>query len=88
MLECRENSLYSRLGKWKVMKLLWCAIPLRFRLLAFPYCLSVYSKFLAESTSVTDVKAKHSTLYGDSKLFKLVRPRFRIIRRALLPLDV
>jgi len=87
MLECKGNSLYNRLGRWRVMKAVWHAIPWQFRLLVFPYCLSVFSKFLAQSTSVDEVKAMHSDLYSNSVMYKLFRPRFHLIKKALVPLD-
>lgn len=87
MPECKDNSFYCRLGRRGVVKLVWRAIPWQFRIMAFPYCLSVYSRVLAECSTVGDVRAMHSKYYGDSRLFKFFRPRFRLIRKALLPLD-
>ena len=68
------------------MRVVWHATPWPFRLLAFPYCLFVYSGFLAQSTSVSDVRALHSSLYRSSVIFKICRPKFHIVQRALGPL--
>ena len=88
MPERKDDSIYSRLGKRRVIKIVWYAIPLQFRLLAFPYCLSVYSRFLAQSSSISEVRVLHSALYSDSRLFKICRPRFHVIKQALLSLDI
>jgi len=84
---CKDNSFYSRLGRWKVMKVVWHAIPWPFRLLAFPYSLFVYSRFLARSTRASEVKSMHVDLYRSSILFKICRPKFHIIQRTLRPLN-
>ena len=88
MIECKEGCYYSRLGKRRVMKAVWHAIPWQFRPLAFPYCLSVYSRILAQSTSISEVKRLHTNLYSEFILFKLSRPRFRLIKPVLLTMDV
>lgn len=87
MRECKDGSLYNRLGKWRVMKIVWRAIPWPLRLLAFPYCLFVYRRLLARSTKVSDVREMHSALYGNSGIYRTLRPRFRVIKQALLPLE-
>lgn len=69
------------------MKVVWHAIPWPFRLLAFPYGLFVYSRFLARSTKVSDVKEMHTELCRSSIIFKTCRPRFRIVQRTLRSLD-
>ena len=87
MLECKDTSFYTRLGRWGVMKVVWDAIPRPFRLLAFPYCLFVYRRLLAQSTRVSEVRTMHSALYGNSGIYRTLRPRFRVIKQALLPLE-
>jgi hypothetical protein len=87
MLECKDNSFYNRLGRWRVVKLVWGAIPWQFRLLGFPYCLFVYRRLLAQSTRVSEVRTMHSSLYSNSGIYRTLRPRFRVIKQALLPLE-
>jgi len=88
MVECKENCLYSRLGMLRVMAIVWHAIPWKLRLFSFPYCFLVYRRFLARSTKASEVKSMHSELFGSSKIYKICRPRFRLIKPALLLLDV
>ena len=88
MQECKRLSFSERLGRWGIMRVVWCAIPWLFRPFAFPYCLIVYSRFLADSIDVDDVKSMHIEHCYESRVFRLFRPKFRIIRRALLFLDM
>ena len=87
MQEGMKLNFSERLGRWRIMRAVWCAIPWQFRPFVFPYCLFIYSRFLADSTSVDDVKAMHIEYCYKSGVFNLVRPRFRIIKRALVCLD-
>jgi len=88
MQECKRLSFSERLGRWGVMRLVWCAIPWLFRPFVFPYCLFVYRRFLADSTDVDDVKSMHIEYCYKSRVFSLFRPRFHIIKKALLSLEV
>jgi len=88
MQECKKLSFLDRLGKWGVMRVVWCAIPWLIRPFVFPYCLIVYSRFLADSIDVDDVKSMHIEYCYESNVFRLVRPRFHLVKRALLSLDV
>ena len=69
------------------MRVVWRAIPWQFRPFVFPYCLFVYNRFLTDSTSVDDVRAMHIEHCYESRVFRFVRPRFHVIRRALISLD-
>ncbi len=88
MQECKRLSYSERLGRWGIVRVVWGAIPWRFRLFALPYCLLVYSKFFADSSSVDDVKSMHIERCYESKIFRIFRPRFRIVKRALLAMDL
>jgi len=88
MQEPKRLSFSERLGWWGVMRVVWCAIPWRFRLFVSPYCLFVYRGFLANCTDVDEVKSMHIEHCYESRVFRLFRPRFRIIKRALLSLDM
>jgi len=87
MQECKRLSFSEHLGRWGMARVVWCAIPWRFRLFVFPYCLIVYSGFLANSTSVDDVRSMHIEHCYQSKMFRLFRPRFHIVKRALVCLE-
>ena len=88
MLECKEGSLYSRLGRRRVMKIVWQAIPWQFRLLGFPYYLPIYSRLLAGCDSVSALKKVHTDLYDNRTLFWIFRPRYRLMKAALTSLEV
>ena len=83
-----QGSYFSRLGTGGVMRVVWHAIPWYLRWAVFPFYLSVYSRIFSECTNIDEVRVRHIELYYQSKCFKLCRPRFRLIKRALLPLDV
>jgi len=69
------------------MRVVWRAIPWHRRLFVFPYCMFVYSKFLADCATVEDLRGMHIDHYNRSRVFRLFRPKFRLIKRALLPLN-
>jgi len=83
----RELSYLDRLGRWQAMRVVWRAIPWYRRLFVFPYCMFVYSKFLADCATIEDLRGMHIDHYNRSRTFRLLRPRFRLIKRALLPLN-
>ena len=83
-----QLSLAARLGKWGIVKVVWHSIPWQFRLFVFPYDLFIYGRFLAESTTVDEVRLMHADYCHASRVFRLVRPRFHIVKRALLSLDM
>ena len=87
MQEPKRLSFSERLGRWGVMRVVWCAIPWAFRPFVFPYCLFVYSRFLSDSMDVDDVKSMHIEHCYESRVFRLFRPRFHLIRKALVSLD-
>lgn len=87
MQEDRRLSLAERLGTWGAIRVVWCAIPWYFRPWVFPYCLLVYRRFLAECADVDDVKSMHIQYCYESKVFRWFRPRFHLIKGALLTLD-
>ena len=54
----------------------------------FPYFLYVYRRLLETCTSLDEVRVMHSDYYHESRAFRIFRPRFHVIKKALLPLDV
>ena len=83
-----QNSVGDRLGRWGVVRAVWHAIPWQFRLLSFPYYLPVYSRLLAQCDSVSALKKAHTDLYDNRTVFWFCRPRYRLLKAALLPLEV
>ena len=83
----RELSYLDRLGRRGTMRVVWRAIPWYWRLFVFPYCMFVYRKFFADCASVEDLRGMHIDHYNRSRVFRFFRPKFRLIKRALLPLN-
>ena len=88
MQDLRKLSFSERLGSWGIIRVVWCSIPWRFRLFAFPYCWFVYRRFMANSTNVGDLKSMHINHCYESRVFRLFRPRFHIVRGVLLSREV
>jgi hypothetical protein len=83
---CKRLSFSQRLGWWKIIRIVWCAIPWQFRLFVFPYCLLVYRRFLTESTNLDEVRSMHIDKCCQSRVFGLFRPRFHLVEKSLLSL--
>ena len=83
-----RTDLATRLGWWGVVRVVWRAIPWQYRLLVFPYFWSVYRGLFKACACLDEVRLVHIDLYQNSLVFRMFRPRFRMIKRALLPLDV
>ena len=88
MQGCKRTSFLDRLGWWGVMRVVWKAIPWQFRVFVFPHFLYVYGHFFKICTNLDEVRGMHSDYYHKSWVFKIFRPRFHMIKRALLPLDM
>ena len=63
--------------------MVWKAIPLKMRLLSFPFCVSVYLDIFSKSASIDEVRVLHMAYYGKSVMFRLFRPKFREIKRSI-----
>lgn len=88
MQGCKPANLADRLGWWGVTKVVWQAIPWQFRMFVFLHFLSVYRRLFKRCTNLDEVRAVHIDYYHKSRVFRIFRPRFHIIKRALLPLVV
>jgi hypothetical protein len=63
--------------------IVWRAMPLPWRLVAFPYGLIVYRRLFAASDTLRYLHAMHAKEYDNSWLFRLVRPRYHIVEHLL-----
>ena len=87
MQGCERDSFSDRLGTWGIARVVWCAIPWQWRLFSFPYSFYVYRRLLAVSKNMDDLRANHGLHWHDHTVFRLFRPRFHIMKRALLTLN-
>jgi hypothetical protein len=88
MQGCKHVSYVDRLGLWGVARVVWKAIPWQFRVFAFLHFLSVYRRLFKICTSLDEVRCMHTDYYHKFRVFRLYRPRFHVIKKALLPLDL
>ena len=88
MQGCERDSFSDRLGTWGIARVVWCAIPWQWRLFSFPYSFYVYRRILAASTNVDEARALHDDHCCDHTVFRFFRPRFHIMKRALLSLNM
>ncbi len=71
------RSLLDQIG-WKgLLAVGWCSTPLLLRPIALPYTLLVYRKLLAASDCPWRLLTLHTRRYQASRLFRMLRPRFR-----------
>jgi len=82
----KPQDILDRLGFWGAVRVVWRAIPWPFRLLVFPHFLLLYSGFFKRCTNLDEVRAMHLDYYDKSRVFRPFRPRFHVIKGALLPL--
>ncbi|MBI5625323.1 MAG: hypothetical protein HY924_16220 [Elusimicrobia bacterium] len=77
------DSILDRIGFCGLLWVLWRATPWARRLLALPYNVAVYRGAMASSSSLGELYDCHAALYRRSLLFRLLRPRFSDVRKAL-----
>jgi len=73
----------ERFGKKACKSMVWRAIPLKKRLLSFPFCASVYLDMFSNSSSLDELRVLHMECYDKSVVFRLLRPKFRKIKRSI-----
>lgn len=78
----KTGSFLTQLGAGGFVRLIWRASPVLLRPIAFPYGLLVYYRFLRTSTDLETLLSLHADCYCQSFWFRLLRPRYRIIRSA------
>lgn len=83
-----SKTLLQQLG-WKgLLAIAWQSTPLSLRAIALPYTLIVYRRLLAASDSPKQLLVLHTDRYQSSLLFRVLRPRYRRMRRILKCLEI
>ncbi len=75
--------ILDAIGWRRMCVIVWRAMPLPWRLVAFPYGLIVYRRLFAASDTLRYLHAMHAKEYDNSWLFRLVRPRYHIVEHLL-----
>ena len=78
-----NKSILDAIGRGRLYLIVWRAIPLPWRVLGFPYGVVVYRRLLACSDTLSYLRAMHAKEFHSSRLFRLLRPRFRRVERQL-----
>jgi len=81
--QAKQVSIYFRIGRIGLLKVVWKSTPFILRSVALPYGLHVYGSFLRSSCSLQDVLSLHSRKYMASRAFRLLRPRYHRARDVL-----
>jgi hypothetical protein len=76
-------SLYEILGRAGTISLVWHCTPLPLRWLALPYGVHIYTHLLRQCNDLSQLKWMHQDLYRRSMLFRLFRPRYRLVEAYL-----
>lgn len=82
-----SQTLLEDVGLTGLMALVWRSIPLPLRVIAFPYAVVVYRRFLGTCYSLAQLRSMHSEKYARSLPFRLLRPRYRKVTRMLVHLE-
>lgn len=78
-----NRSLLDQISWWRLCVIIWRATPLPWRLVAFPYGVVVYRQLLAASDTLRYLHTMHATEYENSRLFRLLRPRYHKVEQLL-----
>jgi len=78
-----NRSILEAIGRRRLYLIVWHAIPLPWRLLGFPYGVIVYRRLLQASDTLPYLRAMHAKEFHSSRLFRLLRPRFRKVEHRL-----
>jgi hypothetical protein len=78
-----RRSIYDVIGWTGLVNVVWHSTPPPMRIFALPYGLCVYRDFLKASSNLQQLLGVHSREYMCSKLFRLLRPRFRMVKNVL-----
>jgi len=79
-----SETILDRLG-WKgLVAVVWRSTPFPVRLIALPYGLAIYARFLAACQTIEEVRALHVRKCRSSRLFRALRPRFRLAKYLLV----
>jgi hypothetical protein len=79
----KRTSIYDVIGWMGLLNVVWSSTPVHIKLLALPYGLCVYRHALMASSTVQQLLGVHSREYMSSKMFRLLRPRFHLVKNVL-----
>lgn len=77
------SSYLECLGYWKCFSMIWRATPHLLKVIALPYCIITYTRLLAKSGDLDRLRFLHATMFKRSVMFRLMRPRYRIMKQLL-----
>lgn len=77
------SSYLECLGYWKCFSMIWRATPHLLKVIALPYCIITYTRLLAKSGDPDRLRFLHATMFKRSVMFRLMRPRYRIMKQLL-----
>ena len=78
-----RTSIYDVIGWTGLLNVVWNSTPLPIKLLAFPYGLCVYRHALKTTSTLQQLLGVHRREYMSSKMFRMFRPRFHMVRNVL-----
>jgi hypothetical protein len=78
-----NRSILDTIGRRRLYVIVWHAIPLPWRVIGFPYAVIVYRRLFEASDTLPYLRAMHAKEFHSSRLFRLLRPRFRKVERQL-----
>jgi len=77
------GSILKTIGWRGLFLVVWRSTPLPLRVIAFPYGVLVYGKLLAACNNPQSLYTLHIDKYESSRMFKLLRPRYRKVENIL-----
>jgi hypothetical protein len=77
------QTLLDKVGLAGLLALVWRSTPIPLRLIAFPYGIIVYGRFLGACYSLEGLDGMHREKYHYSLMFRLLRPRYHKVRSLL-----
>jgi len=78
-----NRSILATIGRRRLYLIVWRAIPLPWRAIGFPYGVIVYRRLFEASDMLPYLRAMHAKEFQSSRLFRLLRPRFRRVEHQL-----
>lgn len=78
-----NRSILDTIGRRRLYLIVWRAIPLPWRIAGFPYGVIVYRRLFVASDTLPYLRAMHAKEFHSSRLFRLLRPRFRKVEHQL-----
>ena len=79
----KRTSIYDEIGWTGLLNVVWSSTPFYIKPLALPYGLCVYRDALKASSTLQQLLGLHTREYMSSKLFRVFRPRFHVVKHVL-----